>query len=42
MRRWAGRRRDEEGVYAVMGHAREGWGGVWGDGKGAGGMLGGV
>jgi len=25
-------------VYGAMGRAQEGWGGVWGDGKGAGGM----
>jgi len=25
-------------VYGAMGRAREGWGDVWGDGKGAGGI----
>ena len=37
MERWEGRGRDGV-VYGAMGRAREGWGGVCGDGKGAGGM----
>ena len=37
MRRWEGRGRDGV-VYEAMGRAREGWDGVWGDGKGAEGM----
>ena len=37
MERWEGCGRYGE-VYEVMGRAREGWRGVWGDGKGAGAM----
>ena len=37
MGRWEGRGSDVV-VYGAMGRAREGWGGVWDDGKGAGGM----
>ena len=37
MRRLEGRMRDTE-VYEAMGRAREGYGGVWGDWKGAGGI----